>query len=80
MDTKRVLAYVVERLQESSTWRGIVLIATAFGAKLDPARWEAIVTLGLMVAGVVAVAFPDRKRPPAPVEPPHDDGTADGSS
>ncbi len=53
--------YLIARLQESSTWRGLVLIATALGAQAQPQVWEAVVTGGLILAGLVAVAFPDRK-------------------
>jgi hypothetical protein len=55
-----IRAYVIARLQESATWRGLILIATALGAKGRPETWEAIVTGGLLLAGLVAVAFPDR--------------------
>jgi len=40
-------AYLLARLQEPSTWRDIVLIATSLGAHLSPDQWEAIVTGGL---------------------------------
>lgn len=88
MDIEAVKAFVVARLQESSTWRGLILIATAgFGWQVPPERAEAIVLGGLMLAGLVAVAFPDRHKPkPSPTlpivvaeEPPHDDGTASAS-
>lgn len=58
-----VRTYLIARLQESSTWRGLILIATALGAKVQPQIWEAVVTGGLMLAGLVAVAFPDRRQP-----------------
>lgn len=58
-----VRTYLIARLQESSTWRGLILIATALGAKGRPEVWEAIVTGGLLLAGMVAVAFPDRRQP-----------------
>ena len=57
---ERLRKYVIARLQESSTWRGLVLIATALGAKAQPQVWEAVVTSGLMIAGMIAVIFPDR--------------------
>lgn len=85
MDIEAVKRFLVARLQESSTWRGLILIATAgFGWQVPPERAEAIVLGGLLLAGLVAVAFPDRPRraaqPQLPVvlaeEPPRDDGTA----
>ncbi len=55
-------AYLIARLQEPSTWRGLVLVSTACGAALSPDQQEAIVTVGLLVAGLIGAAFPDRKK------------------
>jgi len=55
--------YLVSRLQEASTWRGLVLIATACGAPLCPDQQEAIVTAGLLVAGLIGAAVPDKSSP-----------------
>jgi hypothetical protein len=52
--------YLLARLQEPSTWRGLVLIATACGTAISPAQQEAIVTVGLMVAGLIGAAFPEK--------------------
>ena len=52
--------YLITQLQEPSTWRGLVLIATACGAVISPDKQEAIVTVGLMVAGLIGAAFPDK--------------------
>jgi hypothetical protein len=46
---------LIERLGENSTWRGLILIATAVGLKLDPSQGEAIVALGLALVGVINV-------------------------
>lgn len=54
--------YLLARLKESSTWRGIILLITAAGATISPEQAEAIVTLGIAVAGAVAVLFPDSKQ------------------
>lgn len=48
--------YIIDRLSEASTWRGIVLLLTAFGVSLSPDQGEAVVTVGLAVAGLVGVA------------------------
>lgn len=48
--------YLIARLSEASTWRGIVLILTALGVSLSPEQAEAIVTVGLAVAGAAGVA------------------------
>lgn len=77
MDLEAAKAFLVARLQEPSTWRGLILIATALGANVKPELAEAIVTGGLMLAGLVAVAFPDRRPPHVPKAP--DDGQNSGA-
>jgi hypothetical protein len=77
IDLAALKAFVIARLQESSTWRGLILIATAgFGWQVPPERQEAIVLGGLLLAGMVAVAFPDRRAPRPPRAP--DDGQESG--
>ena len=56
-------AYLLARLAESSTWRGIVMLVTALGVKLDPSQMSAIVTAGMAIAGAIAVFVPDKKTP-----------------
>lgn len=55
--------YIISRALEPSTWRGLVLIATALGAVLSPDQQEAIVTAGLLVAGLIGAAVPDQSSP-----------------
>lgn len=55
------MQYIIDRLKEASTWRGLVLIATACGAHLAPALQEAIVTAGIGLAGVAGAVLPDSK-------------------
>lgn len=42
-------------LREASTWRGLVLLATAAGLQLDPEQEDAIVAAGLAIAGLIGV-------------------------
>ena len=51
--------YLIARCKESSTWRGLVLIATACGAALSTDQQEAIVSVGLLVAGIIGAATVD---------------------
>jgi hypothetical protein len=51
-------------LREASTWRGFVLVATACGAVLSTEQQEAIVTVGLLVAGLLGALLPDAKSRP----------------
>lgn len=55
----RVQDYLIARAKEPSTWRGLVLIATAGGATIAPAAQEAIVTGGLFLAGFLGAVVPD---------------------
>ena len=51
----KILNIILERLSENSTWRGIILVATAIGVKLDPALQESILAAGLALVGVINV-------------------------
>lgn len=53
--------YILSRIHESSTWRGIVLLLTAAGVALTPDQGEAIVAAGLALAGVLGAFLPDAK-------------------
>lgn len=52
--------YLLERLKEPSTWRGIILLLTAAGVPIAPAMAESIITVGLAIAGLIGVATPDK--------------------
>jgi hypothetical protein len=54
-------AYLLERLKEASTWRGIVALLTAIGVTLSPAQGEAIIALGLAAIGTLGVFTADKK-------------------
>jgi hypothetical protein len=53
--------YIHDRLQEPSTWRGMVLICTAFGVPIAPQMAEAIITIGLALSGGIGVLTSDKK-------------------
>lgn len=52
--------YVLARLLEASTWRGFTLILTAIGVPLAPDMAEAVVSVGLAVAGLIGVVTKDK--------------------
>jgi hypothetical protein len=52
--------YILDRAKEPSTWRGLVLVLTALGVPLAPAMSDAIIAVGLAVAGLIGAATPDR--------------------
>ena len=47
--------YILDRLAENSTWRGIILVGTAVGLRLEPEHQEAIVAAGLSLVGVINI-------------------------
>lgn len=52
-------SYLIDRAKEPSTWRGVVLLLTAVGVPVAPAMSEAIVSVGLAVAGLIGVVTAD---------------------
>jgi len=51
----RAMSYLFDRLSENSTWRGLVMLATALGVQLDPSQANAIIALGLALVGLINV-------------------------
>lgn len=47
--------YLVEKLKEPSTWKGLIWLLTAFGVALSPDAKEAIAALGMALAGLIGV-------------------------
>jgi hypothetical protein len=54
-----MIRYILDRLAEASTWRGVVLILTAVGVSLTTEQTEAIVAAGLAIAGSIGAFLPD---------------------
>jgi len=52
--------YLMNRLSEPSTWRGIVALLTATGLVIDPEQATAIVTVGVAVIGLIGAFLPDK--------------------
>ena len=52
--------YILARLKEPSTWRGIVLAITAFGVSLSPEQVESIITVGLLLTGILGIGTSDK--------------------
>ena len=51
----KALLYILDRLSENSTWRGLILVGTAIGLKVEPEHQEAIVAAGLSLVGVINI-------------------------
>ena len=52
--------YLLNRMKEPSTWRGIILIFTSLGYNIDPEMGDAIITTGLALAGLVGALTGDK--------------------
>lgn len=50
-----ILVYLIARLGEPSTWRGLFALLTALGISLHPEQMAAITSLGLALIGAVNV-------------------------
>jgi hypothetical protein len=45
----------MNRIKQKSTWRGLILMLTAFGVQIAPELQEAIITVGLAIVGAINV-------------------------
>ena len=54
------MKYIVDRLKEPSSWRGLVMIATAFGVSINPELLDSIIAAGTGLAGVIGFVFKDK--------------------
>lgn len=51
--------FILGRLKEASTYRGLLVIAGIFGASFDPSQTDAIITACIAIYGVMAVFLPN---------------------
>lgn len=54
--------YLINRLREPSTWRGILALLTAAGVAISPEQIEAVVTTGLALIGLIGVFTSDKPK------------------
>jgi hypothetical protein len=52
-------SFFFNRLDERSTWRGLIMALSALGISLEPAQAEAIIAIGLAVVGLLEAFLPD---------------------
>lgn len=50
-----ILNTLLGKLGENSTWRGLILLATAVGVKIEPQLQESIIVAGLGLVGLINV-------------------------
>lgn len=54
--------WLVRRLREASTWRGLVWLAMVAGLSLRPEQADAIVKVGMAIAGLLGVFMSDEPK------------------
>jgi len=59
-NTSSARAFVLARLAEPSTWRGIILCAAGLGVSIAPERMDAIVSVGMLAAGIIGAGTGDK--------------------
>jgi hypothetical protein len=50
-----LLFKILDKLSENSTWRGLILLATAAGVNLEPDLQNQIVAAGLGLVGLINI-------------------------
>jgi hypothetical protein len=51
----KALFFVLDRLSENSTWRGLILVAVALGVKIEPEMQNQIIAAGLGLVGTINI-------------------------
>jgi hypothetical protein len=51
----KALFFVLDRLSENSTWRGLILVAVALGVKIEPELQNQIIAAGLGLVGTINI-------------------------
>jgi hypothetical protein len=51
----KIIEVILQKLAENSTWRGLILLAMAFGLKIDPELQNQILAAGLSLVGIINI-------------------------
>lgn len=54
----RLVGFAILRMQEASTWRGVMLVLSACGSIVSPKYAQAIIAVGMLGSGLVGVLCP----------------------
>jgi hypothetical protein len=57
----KIIDYILARLSETSTWRGIAMIVAASGLAIEPNKFNAIAAAGIAVSGAINVFRKEKK-------------------
>ena len=55
------MKYILARLKEPSTWRGIFMFLTGVGISIEPAMYAQITTIGISIVGLIGILTKDKK-------------------
>lgn len=56
-----IIQYVLARLREPSTWRGIIMLIAGGWATRNPDQLDAIIPVAMAIVGAVGAFIPDKK-------------------
>ena len=56
------MKWIIDRLSEPSTWRGLAWLITVAGFSLNPEQTNAIITAGMTFVGLLGVFLPDKEQ------------------
>lgn len=55
-----IINYILSRLREASTWRGIIMLAAGTWAIKNPTQMEAIIPVAIAIVGAIGSFMPDQ--------------------
>lgn len=68
IEPKKIMIHsIIGRFSETSTWRGLILLATSLGVAIPNDYHEHIIAIGIGLVGVINIIRRDRKIPKAEV-------------
>jgi F0F1-type ATP synthase assembly protein I len=50
-----MIGYILDRLNETSTWRGVIGVLTGLGVKVRPDLAESIIAAGIALMGIINI-------------------------
>ncbi len=54
--------WLLTRLREPSTWRGLIWLLAALGVSIRPELWDSITAVGMAVAGLLGILLSEAPR------------------
>lgn len=56
------IKYILDRLDEPSTWKGIIALLATFGVSIHPELAQAIITAAVSVVGVIEILVNEKAK------------------